>query len=284
MEPEHINKIIPQLLDKSIKHNKEILNRFTICDYFSTFESRNSKELLKYIQESNNRYKATKSGNKISSVVVRSEDALKPISEHILTDNYYVNFNIEKERKQLKHKLNTKENKKIGQLMKKIKESTNTYSKSELNYRNKLNKILETKKKNSSKDVNKNHTVEKWNEVNLNLRTKEMIEQQNERNLKTVNDIFNEDDKAFNEEINNHIELLRELKEYICSKEKVHKDKAKFFGNSLLWYHLGVAISYFACKLLSVQASLLVLIPCSIALLISYKASVPFLASRKTVA
>ena len=80
MEPEHINKIIPQLLDKSIKHNKEILNRFTICDYFSTFESRNSKELLKYIQESNNRYKATKSGNKISSVVVRSEDALKPIS------------------------------------------------------------------------------------------------------------------------------------------------------------------------------------------------------------
>lgn len=228
MEQEHINKIIPQLLDKSIKHNKEILNRFTICDYFSTFESRNSKELLKYIQESNNRYKATKSGNKISSVVVRSEDALKPISERILTDNYYVNFNIEKERKQLKHKLNTKENKKIGQLMKKIKESTNTYSKSELNYRNKLNKILETKKKNSSKDVNKNHTVEKWNEVNLNLRTKEMIEQQNERNLKTVNDIFNEDDKAFNEEINNHIELLRELKEYICSKEnKVEQEEDK---------------------------------------------------------
>ena len=235
MEPEHINKIIPQLLDKSIKHNKEILNRFTICDYFSTFESRNSKELLKYIQESNNRYKATKSGNKISSVVVRSEDALKPISERILTDNYYVNFNIEKERKQLKHKLNTKENKKLGQLMKKIKESTNTYSKSELNYRNKLNKILETKKKNSSKDVNKNHTVEKWNEVNLNLRTKEMIEQQNERNLKTVNDIFNEDDKAFNEEINNHIELLRELKEYICTKFKVDNDKyLKLLNNKIV--------------------------------------------------
>lgn len=219
MEPEHINKIIPQLLDKSIKHNKEILNRFTICDYFSTFEYRNSKEFLKYIQESNNRYKATKSGNKISSVVVRSEDTLKPISERILTDNYFVNFNIEKEKKQLKHKLNTKENKKIEQLMKQIKESTNTYSKSELHYRNKLNKILETKKQMSSNDINKNTTLKQWNEVNLNLKTKEMTEQLNKRNIKAINDIFNEDDKAINEEINNHKELLKELKEDISSKE-----------------------------------------------------------------
>lgn len=227
MESEHINKIIPELLNKSIKHNKEILNRFTICDYFSTFESRNSKELLKYIQESNNRYKATKSGNKISSVVVRSEDALKSISDRILTDNYFVNFNIEKEKKQLKHKLNTKENKKIGQLMKQIKESTNTYSKSEINYRNKLNKILEAKKKLNCIDNNKTNTVDNWNEIKLNLRTKEMTNQQNQRNIKTINDIFKADDKAFNDEISNHKELLKQLKEDISKENKEEQEEDK---------------------------------------------------------
>lgn len=83
---------------------------------------------------------------------------------------------------------------------------------------------------------------------------------------------------------NNFRQTALGIGEYICSKDKAHIDKAKFFGNSLLWYHLGVAISFFACKFLNVQASLLVLIPCSIALLISYKDSVPFLAGRKTMA
>ena len=69
-----------------------------------------------------------------------------------------------------KYKLNTKENKKIGQLMKQIKESTNTYSKSEINYRNKLNKILEAKKKLNCIDNNKTNTVDNWNEIKLNLR------------------------------------------------------------------------------------------------------------------
>lgn len=72
--------------------------------------------------------------------------------------------------------------------------------------------------------------------------------------------------------------------EYLCSKDKKHMDKAKFFGNSLLWYHLGVAISFFACRFLGVQASLFVLIPCSIALLISYKDSIPVFVNRKTIA
>ncbi|MDO5516877.1 MAG: YoaK family protein [Clostridium sp.] len=83
---------------------------------------------------------------------------------------------------------------------------------------------------------------------------------------------------------NNFRQAALGLGEYICSKDKAHMDKAKFFGNSLFWYHLGVAFSFFACRFLGIQASLLVLIPCSIALLISYKDSIPVFVNRKTIA
>ena len=63
------------------------------------------------------------------------------------------------------------------------------------------------------------------------------------------------------------------LGEYICTKDKAHIKKAKFFGNSLLWYHLGVAFSFFACKYFNIQASLFCIIPAGICLFITYKNS-----------
>lgn len=70
---------------------------------------------------------------------------------------------------------------------------------------------------------------------------------------------------------NNFRQAALALGEYICTKEEAKKEKAKFFGNSLLWYHIGVAFSFFACKLFSIRASLFVLIPAGISLLITYK-------------
>lgn len=61
------------------------------------------------------------------------------------------------------------------------------------------------------------------------------------------------------------------LGEYFCTKDKTHMKKAKFFANSLFWYHLGVAISFFACNAFGVRASLLCLIPEITALIITYK-------------
>ncbi len=70
---------------------------------------------------------------------------------------------------------------------------------------------------------------------------------------------------------NNFRQAALALGEYICTKEESHREKAKFFGNSLLWYHLGVAFSFFACRLFNVHASLFVLIPTAVSLLITYK-------------
>ena len=74
--------------------------------------------------------------------------------------------------------------------------------------------------------------------------------------------------------------------EYIFSKDKKQIEKAKFFANSLLWYHLGVAFSFFACRYFNVHASLFCFIPAGISLLITYKKEinlVPVFMHKKTV-
>lgn len=70
---------------------------------------------------------------------------------------------------------------------------------------------------------------------------------------------------------NNFRQTSLAIGEYICSKDEAQKDKAKFFANSLIWYHMGAAVSFFACRSIGINASLLIFIPASIGLLITYK-------------
>jgi uncharacterized membrane protein YoaK (UPF0700 family) len=55
---------------------------------------------------------------------------------------------------------------------------------------------------------------------------------------------------------NNLKQFTLSLGEYLLDHDTAHLDKAKYFGNSLLWYHLGVVVSFFACQAFSIQASL----------------------------
>lgn len=76
------------------------------------------------------------------------------------------------------------------------------------------------------------------------------------------------------------------LGEYLCNKDKKQLKKMKFFANSLFWYHIGAAISFFACKILSVYATLFCFIPASIALALTYKDTklLSFHIKNKTIA
>lgn len=217
MDTGKINKIIPELLTLSTQHNKEILNRFTICDILSSFESRNSKEFQKFVTESNKRYKGVKSGNQIKSIVTRSKEIIKPISQRILNDKFYTQLSLDKEKKQLSHKLNTKENKNIRTLIKNIKESTNTYSKSERKFRDKLNDKLKEKKK-----THKN-TLKKCNSKDMSSLTEEsklsslspLSFDKKSRNVETINDFFEKDDIIVNDEIERYKKIVGEIKDCI---------------------------------------------------------------------
>lgn len=47
---------------------------------------------------------------------------------------------------------------------------------------------------------------------------------------------------------NNLKQFTTSLTEYLCDKDKEHLKKTKFFGSVLLSYHIGVIISYLACR------------------------------------
>lgn len=56
---------------------------------------------------------------------------------------------------------------------------------------------------------------------------------------------------------NNLRQMTVGISEYFLTKEEKHLHKAKFYGNTLFWYHIGVIISFFACRELGIYASLL---------------------------
>jgi uncharacterized membrane protein YoaK (UPF0700 family) len=58
---------------------------------------------------------------------------------------------------------------------------------------------------------------------------------------------------------NNLKQLTLSLGEYMLDKKPEHLDKAKFFANSILWFHIGVAFSFLACKEAGLKASLCIL-------------------------
>lgn len=70
---------------------------------------------------------------------------------------------------------------------------------------------------------------------------------------------------------NNLRQTALAIGEYFYNKDKKQLEKMKFFANSLLWYHIGAVISFFACRSFSVNASLFCLIPASIGLAVTYK-------------
>lgn len=68
---------------------------------------------------------------------------------------------------------------------------------------------------------------------------------------------------------NNFRQTALALGEYFCDGDKKHLTKARYFSNSLLWYHVGALISFFSCETWGIFSALLGIIPAAIALLIT---------------
>jgi uncharacterized membrane protein YoaK (UPF0700 family) len=69
---------------------------------------------------------------------------------------------------------------------------------------------------------------------------------------------------------NNLKQLTLSLGEYMLEHDSAQLDKAKFFGNSILWYHIGVAVSFFACHAFNVKASLCAMPIALVALVLTF--------------
>lgn len=70
---------------------------------------------------------------------------------------------------------------------------------------------------------------------------------------------------------------------YLISKDKKSLEKGKFFGNSLLWYHLGVVLSFFSCRYFGVKASLCAIPIVIIALCLTFQTEHSYIAKKKII-
>jgi uncharacterized membrane protein YoaK (UPF0700 family) len=63
---------------------------------------------------------------------------------------------------------------------------------------------------------------------------------------------------------NNLRQMTSALAEYACDHKPEHLDKAKFFGGTLIFFHLGALLGYLFCKEFAIKASFFGVIPCVI--------------------
>ena len=70
---------------------------------------------------------------------------------------------------------------------------------------------------------------------------------------------------------NNIKQTVSAIIEYFCDKDKRHLHKARFFGTTLIFYHIGVVFGYIACRLLAEKGAWLCLFPLAVsAVLVLY--------------
>ena len=98
MEDKSVNRIIPKLLLKSEDYKKSFKKRIKINNIFTEFDHKANDQLRNFINESKKRYKGIKSGNHLDTLVRNSSEKYETFAKKILTDNFYVNLNIDKEK------------------------------------------------------------------------------------------------------------------------------------------------------------------------------------------
>ena len=141
------NELIPELIVKINKYSSKLKDRVKIDSIFREFDSHAHVNFQHFIKMSEKRYKGVKSGNCIKNILSNQKRERDELSNNILSNNLYLDRNIEKETKKLYKKAKNKENKELYQIRRNIIEKTKNFTVKELKNR---------KKYSSNGDENKN--------------------------------------------------------------------------------------------------------------------------------
>lgn len=242
-----INNLVSDLITKCENHNKEIHKRFTICDIFTNLESKTFSGLHTYISESNIRFKKAKCGGNVPSLIKTSSKKLLPLNNQILSARIYSEYDMNKEKSQLRHKLKHKEGKEIPQIMSEVKECTTHYTSMEKKLRERFNKGIEVKKTIVASNTNPN-ILSSNNSNYLNCKTNSNYNSQvylsplqsarvNEENMQVIKDLFTNELETVNNQINiykrNVQALTNKLTENNGDYKQDHKSKEnELFANT----------------------------------------------------
>ena len=122
------NELIPELIIKINKYSSKIKDRVKVDSIFREFDSYAHSNFQNFIKMSEQRYKSVKSGNSIQNILSKQKQEANILSNKILTNNLYIDNDIEKENRKLFKKINKKENQELYKIRRKIIEKTKNLS------------------------------------------------------------------------------------------------------------------------------------------------------------
>ena len=124
-----INLLIPKLLEQSKKFTKVFNNNKKIDNIFTEFEKKSSKHFKAFIKESSNRYKTMKIGNNLEKLINHSEKNRINEVKRVLTDNFFSDEGIKKEKEKSKFYNSGKQYDSLRMTFRLLKESESDTSK-----------------------------------------------------------------------------------------------------------------------------------------------------------
>lgn len=159
----NFNKLVPKLIEQSNKLTKELKYRIKLNSFFSEFESKASNQFNFFIKESRARYRGSRSGCNLDSLIASSRKKCLKEAKKIINDNFYNNNKdilIEKEKMKRKttNKIYKNFRETLYQLKNINKSNSNNNSFSNLLNENKKNP---KNKKNIKKSINRENSSEK---------------------------------------------------------------------------------------------------------------------------
>ena len=116
MRKKNTNELIPELITKINKYSSKLKDRIKIDSIFRELDTYAHSNFQNFIKMSEQRYKSVKSGNCLQNVLSKQKEQSEELSNKILTNNLYIDNDIEKEGKKLFKKLKMKENKELYEI------------------------------------------------------------------------------------------------------------------------------------------------------------------------
>ena len=232
------NDLIPQLLEKFTYYTDKFKDRIKVDSIFSEFNDTARIELNKFIKMSQTRYKGVKSGNNLENMLLYQKPKFNKLTNNILSDIFYNTNEIEAENKKLLKKPNKKNNQELIDIRNQIILKTKDFSKNELRNRERLEKIIERKKLNQYELLSRLDFIYEPKSLKRNS-PKKIQEVEKEESEKDSKDYFqpleeqknffenlmNEDNKQFNDNLKEYKEYLNNLKLNYKDGDSLKKNK-----------------------------------------------------------
>ena len=232
------NDLIPQLLEKFTYYTDKFKDRIKVDSIFSEFNDTARIELNKFIKMSQTRYKGVKSGNNLENTLLHQKPKFNKLTNNILSDIFYNTNEIEAENKKLLKKPNKKNNQELIDIRNQIILKTKDFSKNELRNRERLAKIIERKKLNQYELLSRLDFIYEPKSLKRNS-PKKIQEVEKEESEKDSKDYFqpleeqknffenlmNEDNKQFNDNLKEYKEYLNNLKLNYKDGDSLKKNK-----------------------------------------------------------